>query len=51
MQAKLTKILTTRAAWHGATEMPEWLAMNWGNVIGVIGIVLTVIGLRLSFKG
>ena len=31
--------------------MPEWWAMNWGNVIGVIGIVLAVIGLYLSFKG
>ena len=31
--------------------MAEWWVTNWGNVIGVVGIVLTVIGLCLSFKG
>ena len=31
--------------------MVEWWVRNWGNVLGVIGIVLTVIGLYLSFKG
>ena len=32
-------------------EMAEWWVTNWGNVIGIVGIVLTVIGLYLSFKG
>jgi len=31
--------------------MAECWVTNWGNVIGVVGIVLTVIGLYLSFKG
>jgi hypothetical protein len=31
--------------------MAEWWVTNWGNVIGVVGTVLTAIGLYLSFKG
>ena len=29
----------------------DWMAANWGSVIGVIGTGLTVLGLYLSFKG
>lgn len=31
--------------------MTKWWVTNWGNVIGVVGIVLSVFGLYLGFKG